>query len=105
MAHDFAGFSTMSFDRQLMLMNKYIRKITATKNEVTDDVKLHFAVKIGMPDMVHQPDSFPKDSPKKPPTPPPDNKPVRVAQGGTIGGVSGLPKRRSNGGVRGTSSS
>lgn len=101
MAADFAGFATMSFDRQVMLMNKYIRKITATKDEVADDVKLHFDVKMGMPEMVHQPDSFPKESPKRPP-PPPSKEPVRVKRGGTIGGVPGLAERRSRSGARPT---
>jgi hypothetical protein len=104
MAADFAGFATMSFDRQVMLMNKYIRKITATKDEVADDVKLHFDVKMGMPAMVHQPDSFPKGSPKGPP-PPPSKEPVRVKRGGTIGGVPGVAERRSRYGVRHTPSS
>jgi hypothetical protein len=98
MASEFSGFASMDHDRQVMLMEKYIRKITATKNEVTEDVKLHFDVKTGMPEMVSQPASFGKD-PKKPPTPPSGKGPVglvRVAQGGTIGGVSGLPQKRSN---------
>ena len=108
MAEDFAGFATMPLDRQVMLMNKYIRKITATKNEVTDDVRLHFDVKTGMPEMRHQPSSFPKESPKRPPAPPSGKgkaEPVRVKQGGTIGGVSGLPARRSSSGARPTPSS
>ena len=91
MASEFAGFSAMEFDRQVMLMHKYIRKITAKKNDVTENIKLHFDVKMGMPEMVHQPSSFPKDAPKRPPVPPSGKGPVRVAQGGTIGGVSGLP--------------
>ena len=104
MAEDFAGFATMPHDRQTMLMEKYIRKITATKDEVADDVKLHFDVKMGMPEMRHQPSSFPKDAPKKPPAPP-SKEPLRVKRGGTIGGVPGLPKSRSSHGVRPTPSS
>ena len=104
MAEDFAGFATMPHDRQTMLMEKYIRKITATKDEVADDVKLHFDVKMGMPEMRHQPSSFPKDAPKKPPAPP-SKEPVRVKRGGTIGGVPGLPERRSSCGARPTPSS
>ena len=104
MAEDFAGFATMPHERQTMLTEKYIRKITATKDEVADDVKLHFDVKMGMPEMRHQPSSFPKDAPKKPPAPP-SKEPVRVKRGGTIGGVPGLPERRSSRGARPTPSS
>ena len=99
MAEDFAHFSTDDFDEQVRKMNKHIRKITATKNEVTDNVTLHFDVKTGMPEMLHQPSSFPKDAPKKPPVPPSGKGPVeavRVKRGGMIGGVPGLPQLRSN---------
>lgn len=98
MAFDFAHFSTDPFERQAMLLKKYIRKVTAFKNNVTDNVTLHFDVKPGMPEMLYQPDTFPKDAPKKPPKPPSGKGPVvpiRVKQGGTIGGVPGLPERRS----------
>jgi hypothetical protein len=108
MAADYANFATMPFDRQAMLMNKYIRKITVTKDEVADDVKLHFDVKTGMPEMRHQPDSFPKESPKRPPAPPSSKGPVGVRldeRKGTIGGVPGLPERSSNQKRRPTSSS
>jgi DNA invertase Pin-like site-specific DNA recombinase len=104
MADDFAGFATMDHDRQVMLMSRHIRKITVTKVEVNDDVKLHFDVKTGMPEMAHQPSSFPKDAPAKPPAPP-SKEPVRVKRGGTIGGVPGLPERRSSCGARPISSS
>jgi len=70
MASDFAHFSTDPFERQAMLLKKYIRKMTACKNDVTDNVTLHFDVKPGMPELLYQLDSFSKDAPKKPPKPP-----------------------------------
>src|ERR1039458_3314478 len=108
MADEFAGFATMDHDRQVMLMNKHIRKITVTKVEVNDDVKLHFDVKTGMPEMAHQPSSFLKDAPAKPPAPPSGKGPVGVRldeRTGTNGGVPGLPEKRSNHGARSTPSS
>jgi hypothetical protein len=107
MAADFAGFSTMDRERQAMLMQKYIRKITATKDEVADDVKLHFVVKTGMPEMRHQPASFPKDTPKRP-VPPSGKVPSGVrldGRQGTIGGAPGLPHKSSSDKRRPTPSS
>jgi len=99
MAQEFAHFATDAFDEQVRKMNKHIRKVTVTKNEVTDSFTLHFDMKTGMPEMRHQPDSVPKESPKRPPEPPSSKGPVGVRldeRKGTIGGVPGLPERSSN---------
>jgi DNA invertase Pin-like site-specific DNA recombinase len=106
MAQEFAHFATDEFDEQVRKMNRHIRKITVTKNEVTDSITLHFDVKTGMPEMLDQPPSFPKDSPKMKPVPP-SGKVVGVRldkRKGTIGGVPGIPQKSSIGERRPTSS-
>ena len=99
MAQEFAHFATDEFDEQVRKMNKHLRRITVTKNEATDSITLHFDVKTGMPEMLHQPSSFPQDPPKTKPPVPPSGKVVGVRldeRKGTIGGVPGPLQKRSN---------
>lgn len=107
MAGDFAGFHSMPFDRQAMLLRKYVKKIVARRNPL-GDVSLHFEVKIGAPEMLHQPDSF-SDSPARKPGQRVKKagrpEPLRVMRGGTIGGAPSLDEVRSNIERRPTSSS
>lgn len=85
---DMAGFAEKPVERQKEILKKYITKMVASKNPVTEDYRVKFHFHVTAP-AVKEYDW----EPVRPQPVTPDGKPVRIKKGGTIGGVLLMPKR------------
>jgi hypothetical protein len=87
---DMAHFAEKPLPEQKALLTKYVTKITATYNPVTEEYVPHFTFKISAP--VVEESTWEPIKPK--PLPPTNGKPVRVRHtNGTVGGVQPAPRR------------
>ncbi|HYW46365.1 MAG TPA: recombinase family protein [Bryobacteraceae bacterium] len=88
--HDFLTFGAQPMERKKEILKQYVERLTPHLNPVTDEVKVAFKIKVGLP-------AVDEDyTVGKPPKPPKDDGPVRVKHAAkpiNIGGAKPLPTR------------
>lgn len=91
---DMAHFADKDMPEKKALLQKYVTKITATHNPLTEEYVPHFTFKISAP-VVEEP-TWEPITPK--PVPPTNGKPLRIKHSnGSIGGVAPVPRRIKSG--------